>query len=367
MGKKTAGLLMAAAFVLGLSGPVRANTYGDSSQTQALIILLDSRPDLRAALTESLQRADWAGVTTIPAFVTFLNETSRLIPTSHDIYSKLMGFSYMIDESEVLKKSAEFQSWAKGFVSAYGDFLDTTESVAGLATFYANPAFKLDEFFPAPSGWLTFNQFFARSVKPGKRPIAGLGDHRTIVSPADGIFQGVFPIDDTGTLMVKGVKYRIKDLLKDSQYADQFAGGVLIHSFQEVNDYHWYHVPFDGQVVEKKLIPGYLYVDIVKLPDGTLTAADGTGFQLQQQRGLLTLRSQELGLVAVLPIGMGHVGSVVMTPDIGATLHKGEEFGFFQFGGSDVITLFQKDRVHITAEVGKHLLQGEAIGTVAAP
>jgi phosphatidylserine decarboxylase len=50
-------------------------------------------------------------------------------------------------------------------------------------------------------------------------------------------------------------------------------------------------------------------------------------------------------------------------PDVGATLHKGEELGFFQFGGSDVIVLFQKDAVTITAEAGKHYLQGQTIGS----
>ncbi|MCB1811962.1 MAG: phosphatidylserine decarboxylase, partial [Candidatus Competibacteraceae bacterium] len=70
------------------------------------------------------------------------------------------------------------------------------------------------------------------------------------------------------------------------------------------------------------------------------------------------------GYVAILPIGMGPVSSVELTPDVGATLHKGEELGFFQFGGSDVVVLFQQDAVDITAKTGQHYLQGEAIGSV---
>jgi phosphatidylserine decarboxylase len=69
-----------------------------------------------------------------------------------------------------------------------------------------------------------------------------------------------------------------------------------------------------------------------------------------------------MGLIAVLPIGMGHVGSAVLTPDVNAELHKGEQFGFFQFGGSDVVTVFQKDKVKITGAVGQHYLQGQELG-----
>jgi phosphatidylserine decarboxylase len=52
----------------------------------------------------------------------------------------------------------------------------------------------------------------------------------------------------------------------------------------------------------------------------------------------------------------------LLTPDEGAELHKGEEFGFFQFGGSDVIMVFQKGKVEITATTGQHYLQGQEIG-----
>jgi phosphatidylserine decarboxylase len=58
------------------------------------------------------------------------------------------------------------------------------------------------------------------------------------------------------------------------------------------------------------------------------------------------------------------VSSVTLTPDVGAELAKGEEFGFFQFGGSDIIMVFQPNRVRFTAEVDKHHLQGEQIGEV---
>jgi len=69
-------------------------------------------------------------------------------------------------------------------------------------------------------------------------------------------------------------------------------------------------------------------------------------------------------LVAVLPIGMGTVSSVNLTPEVGARLRKGDEFGFFMFGGSDMVMLFQSKRVVIDAKVGTKYLQGQRIGGV---
>jgi phosphatidylserine decarboxylase len=68
-------------------------------------------------------------------------------------------------------------------------------------------------------------------------------------------------------------------------------------------------------------------------------------------------------LVAVLPIGMAQVSSVVMTAEVGRKLHKGEEFGYFQFGGSDHVVLFEASvNVKLTAQVNVHYNQGSRIG-----
>ena len=69
-----------------------------------------------------------------------------------------------------------------------------------------------------------------------------------------------------------------------------------------------------------------------------------------------------IGLVAVVPVGMGIVSSVNLTAEEGATLAKGEELGYFAFGGSDIIVLFEAAaNVRMTTEAGKHYHQGNAI------
>lgn len=136
---------------------------------------------------------------------------------------------------------------------------------------------------------------------------------------------------------------------------------MFSHSFLDINDYHCFHIPVGGVVKEVRKIPGAVIMDVRKKRDGTLETVDGTGYQFTQDRGLIVLESP-LGLVAVLPIGMAQVSSVNLTAEVGTTLVKGEEFGFFAFGGSDIVTLFEFGNVHFAARVGTHYKQGKRIG-----
>ena len=70
----------------------------------------------------------------------------------------------------------------------------------------------------------------------------------------------------------------------------------------------------------------------------------------------------KIGLVAVLPMGMAQVSSVVITAEVGVTLRKGEEISYFQFGGSDIVLVFEaRSNVSITANVGTHYKVGNRI------
>lgn len=354
----------AALFVLLVAAPHGgASSYGDTKSVKALRSLLQARPDLKDALGKAISAAGMSGIATVAEFEQYINGIVRLIPTSRNIEEKLGPLYIITDINDTLRKSREFENWSRDVMAEWGHFLDSPASVGGLQTFFADPAMKIDDYYVGPSGWLTFNQFFARQIKPGKRPIAGLGDRTTVVSPADAVYKGAFPITKDATLEVKGISHKIADLLQDTEHGHRFAGGLYTHSFLSITDYHRFHVPFAGTIVEKKIVPGFAYIGVFKRPDGSTYLTDGQSYQFRQQRGVVVMKTEDIGYVAILPIGMGPVSSVELTPDVGATLYKGEELGFFQFGGSDVVVLFQKNAVNLTAQVGKHYRQGEAIGT----
>ena len=329
---------------------------------EELIKILEVKPELKGALEESITKAERLDAPTLAAYYEFLDEMVTMIPTDRNLLPKCLEFYYLIDHSPQgkLQKDDLFQQWTLKFIKDWGNFLDTTESAEGLETLYTDPIYQIDDYMKAPSGWLTFNQFFARHVRPGKRPIDGLWDDSVVVSAADSVFHGQWDIDEDSQITVKGVEWSIHQLLDGSPFQDRFTGGMYMHSYLSAHDYHRFHVPVRGVVREVRNIPGRVILDVIKKEDGSLDMTDGNTYQFTQARGLIIIESP-LGLVAVLPIGMGQVSSVNLTAQVGATLAKGEEFGYFTFGGSDIIIMFEANKVKVTAQVGTHYKQGKEV------
>ncbi len=329
-----------------------------------LLVLLDEDPGLETALVSAIETADLQGIQDLDTFLAYLDELVTFVPTEREVVPLCLKFYYVINQApeDALNSDDRFNAWMKQLVQAWGEFLDTPASAAGIETFMAANNYRIDDYFAGPSGWQTFNQFFAREVRPGKRPIAAPLDDTVVVSPADAVFMGQWPIDEDSNITVKGVKWAISELLGDSRYADAFANGIYTHSFLYIDDYHRYHVPVGGVVKEVRNISGKVYMDVRRNPDGSLDVVDGDTYQFNQERGLVVVDSPEVGLVAVLPIRMAYVSSVNLTPTVGANLQKGDEFGYFLFGGSDIVTVFQDRNVVLDAEVGHKYLQGERLG-----
>jgi phosphatidylserine decarboxylase precursor len=331
-----------------------------------LVQLLQARPDLRTALEGAIRTADLKGLQDMDSFLIYLDSLVTFVPTEHELAPTALKLYYIVNQApgDQLNRDKSFSAWMKKLVEAWGQFLDTPASAAGIPSFVARPNYNIGDYFVGPGGWLTFNQFFAREVKPGKRPIAEPRNDRVIVSPADSTFAGKWDIDGNSKVTVKGITWPLAQLLDGSPYQNAFEHGIFTHSFLHPDDYHRFHVPVAGEIREVRNIHGRVYMDVVRRPDGTLDAVDGETYQLDQERGLIVIDSPEVGLVAVLPVGMCFASSVNLPVEVGARLQKGDEFGFFLFGGSDIVMLFQNKKVVIDAEVGKKYLQGQRIGEI---
>lgn len=172
---------------------------------------------------------------------------------------------------------------------------------------------------------------------------------------------------------IKGLEWSIEELLEGSKYKDDFAYGIWIHQFLNTTDYHRQHAPVGGKVLEARVLQGATYLGVEAVPiEGDekgrthivrrkLNALDEAGYQFQQMRGLIVIQSS-IGKVAILPMGMAQVSSIVVTAEEGTTLRKGEEISYFQFGGSDIVMVFERaSNVSITAQPGIHYNFGTRI------
>ena len=333
----------------------------------------------------------------------FLDSLLLWIPSESadatEIFNRFCKLYFVLDQPPIFlyqspvtpnsSKELSFVSeWITRFNITFGAFMDTSASLTPetLATFEANPKFRLSEYLPPRGGWRTFNDFFARQFKPGYRPIAAIEDSTVVVSPVDFAFGEQLEISPSSTLKAKGLTWSISELLADSAFKACFGGGMWMHGFISESDYHRFHTPVGGKVVEARVVSGqhYALIDIMDL-ETEMNASNGgnmdgkkkilrkrrvfctpnePGYQFVQRRGLVVLETK-IGMVAVLAVGMSVVSSVILTAEEGVTLRKGEELGYFQFGGSDIVLMFEsKGKVNLMAEVGVHYKMGVQIGNV---
>lgn len=292
-----------------------------------------------------------------------------------NIDSKMKMFHFVFNQPSLAPLQDELSGWMIRYADVLGSFLDTPESLTeeSLQTFYTAPAYRMNEYSPDASGWQTFNQLFARHVKPGWRPIDALCDDTILVSVSDSVFKGWWPITGNSYLNIKGLSWSIEELLHDNPYKDYFKNGLFTHSYLSPTDYHRLHTPLSGKVLFTEIVPGNVYLEtfvrdhklVTRCSKYILDTDDSVGYQFTQARGVIILQTV-FGIVAIIPVGMSFVSSVVFTTEPGAILHKGQEFGYFQFGGSDYIILFPSDmRVRFTAQIGNHYDQGRQIGIIS--
>ena len=200
------------------------------------------------------------------------------------------------------------------------------------------------------------------------RPIDYPLDLAVIVSPADCRLEGYMRIYELSTMTTKYIEWKVERLLGQSEYNARFKGGVFLHASLAPYDYHRFHAPLAGKVLETTIIPGQVALKLILKRDTSgaafldfREAMDAPGFQAAQARGIMILETAA-GLVTVAAIGMAQVSSVVMTIQKGQELQKGDEMGYFQYGGSDIVLVFEaRSNLELNTQIGDHRKMGVSI------
>ena len=392
----------------------KAIQYGEA--TNELAKMLDTNPELKSLFIASIEKAKQVNPDTntnplqsLEKYYEFASKAETSPPwavakpgqstsAKEDLYKFLCQFYFVVDQPlpqlegkgyayNSLQYVEPFASWVTKFNIAWRKYLDSKESWNSryYQMFRNDTLFGLQKgWYEDSSNWKTFNQFFSRKLSsPAARPIASPKDDAVVVSFADAEPQGVWAIDSNSNIIGKdGVPVKsatiksVKKLLgDDSHYKNAFANGTFTHSFLDVNDYHHYHIPISGTVKEVRIIRGINPTGgtITWNPDQKRYAFNPSfvGWQMIETRGCVILETDKYGLVALLPIGMAVVGSVNFEDAIkvGAKVNKGDKLGYFLFGGSDFIMLFQSN-VNFALDSPKsadqnsykHILMGERLG-----
>ena len=357
--------------------------------------MLDGNPEIELLMRASIARAaeinpdrETNPVQTLDEIYDFMDYTVTCMPWNIMPEERYDSFATKCDQSilyiywlmdqplEALKDRGLFYpsveylepvyTWLTEYNNTWRDYLDTADSwkPAYYEMLLQDPTWHLDKgWYEAPENWHSFNEFFSRRLSgPEARPLCEPENDFVVAAPADSLPQGVWRIDRNGTFEAdpiqkeNGVTIKdscfisVEDLLGEegSAYAPLFHGGYLTHTYLNYDDYHRYHSPVSGTVKAVYVIPyanavgGVVYWN----PDTQLYVLESKSLSWQscETRGVLLIETEDYGMAALIPVGMGQVSSVNFLDSVqsGAQIHKGDEVGYFLFGGSDCVMLFEE-------------------------
>lgn len=279
--------------------------------------------------------------------IVYYDRYERALKTERIYGEKWLRFAY---ENPVggffvwaLVRRAFFSKW-------YGWKMNKRVSALQILPFITAYNMDVDEFAKSPFDYKTFNEFFYRALKPEARPIVpGEG---VAVFPADGRHLAFSNVDTVDGFYVKGKKFSLAEFFGEGALPEEkrelsrkFAGGAMLISRLCPVDYHRFHFPVGGVPGEARTINGWLYsVSPVALRRNVHRL-------VENKRQLSLIDSTAFASVAMLEVGATNVGSIKQTYVPGRQVQKGEEKGLFAFGGSCVITIFQRGRIRFDPDI----------------
>ncbi len=236
----------------------------------------------------------------------------------------------------LLVKRALFSHW-------YGWSMDRPATRQKIAPFIKEYGLNASEFVSDVDDFANFNEFFSRKLRPEARPIDS--DSSSVVFPADGRHLCVPDLSRCDGLFVKGEMFDLKTLLDNKVLAEQYSEGSLLLSRLCPVDYHRFHFPAAGVPGSARLINGPLY------SVNPIALCQNISILATNKRCITELQTESFGKILLLEIGATCVGSIRQTYAPGTPVSKGSEKGYFRFGGSSTITIFEPGRIRFDQDL----------------
>lgn len=243
-----------------------------------------------------------------------------------------------------------------------GFFCDIKWSRKSIPNFAKNFSIDMDECQSKIKDFKNFNDFFARKLKASARNFDS--PEQMLLSPGDGRLQGWEKIDSNKIIQVKGMNYSLRELLQNDELAQKYEGGTYLILRLCPVDYHRFHFFDSGVCSAPQKIKGEYYsvnpVALSKIPE----------IFCRNKREYCIFKTDNFGEVLYVEVGATSVGSIVQTFTPDKRVARGEEKGYFKFGGSTILLFFEKDKAIIDDEIIRQtgmgyetkVLAGEAIG-----
>jgi len=244
----------------------------------------------------------------------------------------------------------------------YGPFCDSKASKKQIHSFVENFDMDMSQSIKSTDEFKSFNDFFIRKLKAEKRPINK--DINSLISPGDGKLLAYENINLDKLVQIKGFTYSLASLINNQEISSKFLNGTCLVLRLSPTDYHRFHFVDEGTCENSIKIAGDYYsvnpIALERIPK----------LFCKNKREWCIFRSKNFGDILHIEVGATFVGSIIQTYSPNEHIEKGDEKGYFKFGGSTIILFFEKDKVKIDQDViietnkgyETKVLMGEKIG-----
>ena len=221
----------------------------------------------------------------------------------------------------------------KTFVSKLaGLILRCPASCVFIKGFVKNNNINMEEY--RDNRFRSFNDFFIREIREEFRPLPEIDSD--VASPSDGKLTA-YHISADSVFNIKNSKYSVNNMLQDEELAEEFSDGVCLIFRLTPDDYHRYIYIDDGEVLLQKRIEGVLHTV-------RPIAFEHYDVFSENTREYTVLQTKNFGKIAQIEVGALFVGRI-SNHNKNRAIKRGEEKGMFEFGGSTIVMLFQKDKI----------------------
>lgn len=256
--------------------------------------------------------------------------------------SKALSFLYESSIGRVLLKPLVSSSFISNVVAS---FMNSKLSKIIISSFIKNNSINISDY--ENKKYNSFNDFFIRKIKSDKREI--IIDDNSFISPCDSKLT-CYSIDENLLFKVKKSTYSVDSIIKDEKASIKYKNGYALIFRLSPDDYHRYCFVDNGKIVNNYKVSGFFHTVNPIVYDKHMVFKENS-------RECTLVKTKNFGNVMYVEVGALLVGKIKNIKIFG-NVNKGEEKGYFMYGGSTIVLLVESNKIKIDDEILKNSKNG---------
>lgn len=194
-------------------------------------------------------------------------------------------------------------------------------------------------------GFTSWDNFFTREFREGRRPVASPEDIAIIVNACESApYRIAKNVKQYDNFWIKAQPYSLEHMLDGDPFVEQFVGGTVYQAFLSALAYHRWHSPVSGKIVKTVVLDGSYYAEALSEGFDPSGPNESQAYITEvATRALIFIEADnpDIGLMCAMFVGMAEVSTCDISVYEGQHIDKGDQLGMFHFGGSTHCLIFR--------------------------